>query len=237
MYLEVCAATYESVVNAQKAGAYRIELCQNLDVGGLTPSAELIKTVITQLDLPVFVLIRPRSGDFVYNNEEFETMLESIEMAKFYGCQGIVSGVLNSNNEIDNERTKALIEKSFPLPFTFHRAFDHAKNPLASIELIKSLGARRVLTSGQAVSAELGIDLLNQLKGFDGPDFNVLPGGGINPSNAQLFKVNGFQEIHASGISRDRTPSTPNNEMSLISAKKGHSSFEILSDILEAIKD
>lgn len=237
MTLEVCASTFESAVNAKNAGAHRIELCQNLAVGGLTPSKELLKKVMSDVVIPTFVLIRPRAGNFTYTDDEFEVMLDSIEFVKSFNCQGIVSGVLDGQNDIDQKRTSLLIEKSFPLPFTFHRAFDQINSPLSALELIRDIGANRILTSGQAGTAERGIGLLDQLKTFENADFNILPGGGITPTNARLFKEHGFKEIHASGITRSNPITNSDSKISLNTPKKGHSDVQILSEILDAIKD
>ncbi len=149
MKLEICASNYQSANNAQNAGAHRIELCSELAVGGITPSYGLIKQVIENLSIPVFVLIRPRSGDFTYSDADFEIMKQDIQMCKKLGCKGIVSGVLNSDNTIDIERTKTLIELSKPLPFTFHRAFDWTPNPFEALKSLINLNVNRILTSSR----------------------------------------------------------------------------------------
>ena len=197
MILEVCANSYQSAINAAEAGAHRIELCSELSVGGITPSYGLLKKVIQAIVIPVFVLIRPRSGDFVFSEGEYEIMKHDIEMCKNLGCKGIVSGVLNKNNTVDIERTKALVALSKPLDFTFHRAFDLVDNPFKSLEGLIDIGVNRVLTSGQETTAEKGLGLLKQLN-KKSKNIMMLPGSGINPENAKLFKDSGFQEIHAS---------------------------------------
>lgn len=198
MLLEICASNIESAINAQEAGAQRIELCQELAVGGITPSHGLLKHVLDSLTIPVFVLIRPRSGNFTYTDAEFEIMKQNIRVCKDLGAKGIVSGVLKIDNTIDLERTKLLVEISKPLPFTFHRAFDWTPNPFEAIQQLVKIGVNRVLTSGQENSAEKGIELLNQLKEKAQDQITIIPGGGINSTNTILFKVNGFKEIHAS---------------------------------------
>ena len=134
MIIEVCAESYEYALKAEKAGANRIELCKDLHLDGLTPDYESAKRTIDSLNIPVFILIRPREGDFIYSNEEFELMKRDIIKFKKMGCKGIVSGVLNDDNSIDVKRTKDLIELSRPLEFTFHRAFDIVSDPLKEIE-------------------------------------------------------------------------------------------------------
>lgn len=209
MQLEICANSYQSVINAQKAGADRIELCSELAVGGITPSFGLIKKATETLKIPVFVLIRPRSGNFTYSEDEFDIMKQDILQCKALGCSGIVSGILYKNNTIDIERTKALIDLAKPLPFTFHRAFDWVENPHEAIKQLLDLGAERVLTSGQKTTAEKGIELLKQLKELTNNSMTILPGGGINAENAILFKDAGFIEIHCSASTIKQVIETP----------------------------
>ena len=198
MKLEVCANSYQSGKNAQDAGAHRIELCQELSVGGITPSYGLIKKVITDLSIPTFVLIRPRSGNFVYTAEEFAIMKSDIEQCKALGVHGIVSGVLNEDKSIDIARTKELIALTRPLPFTFHRAFDEVKKPEEALELLIELGVERVLTSGQEKSAVKGMSLLAHLNKQANGRITILAGGGISSQNAAQFRAIGLKEIHAS---------------------------------------
>ncbi|WP_111685035.1 copper homeostasis protein CutC [Winogradskyella tangerina] len=198
MKLEICANSYQSAKNAQDAEAHRVELCQELSVGGITPSYGLIQKVARELDIPVFVLIRPRGGNFVYTDDEFEIMKKDIELCKELGCHGIVSGVLNPEGTIDLKRTKALIELSQPLPFTFHRAFDEIEDSEKAIEQLIDLGANRVLTSGKRQTAMEGIELLKALKMLVENRITIMPGSGINRTNASAFKKAGFEEIHAS---------------------------------------
>lgn len=201
MKIEICATSVQSALNAQKAGAQRIELCSELAVGGITPSYGLIKQVRNEVSIPVFVLIRPRSGNFVYSDEEFEIIKKDIQLCKDSGCAGIVSGVLKEDFSIDLVRTKELIELAKPLEFTFHRAFDLTPNPIESFEELIEMGVNRILTSGQENSAEKGIDLLVKLKELAQDKLTILPGGGISAENVHLFRESGFKEIHASASS------------------------------------
>ncbi len=229
MLLEICANSYQSAKTAQTAGAHRIELCQELSVGGLTPSYGLLKNVINQLTIPIFVLIRPRSGDFVYAESEFDIMKQDISLCKEFGVQGIVSGVLNKNKTIDVVRTKELVELSRPLPFTFHRAFDELDNPIQGLNELIGLGVDRVLTSGQESSAVDGLPLLMQLNEIARGRLTILPGGGINAKNAAVFKTKGFAEIHASAsvqISQDQ---------GLFSAPQTVSDLKTIKVILDAL--
>ena len=196
MIIEVCAESYEYAVKAEKAGADRIELCKDLHLDGLTPDYETAKRTIDTLDIPVFILIRPRGGDFIYSHEEFELMKRDILKFKKMGCKGIVSGVLNDDNTIDIKKTKELVELSRPLEFTFHRAFDKVNNPLNEIENLIELGIDRILTSGQKEKAIDGLVLLKQLNSISKNRIKIMPGSGINKSNIVNF-VN-FEEIHGS---------------------------------------
>ena len=196
MIIEVCAESYEYAVKAEKAGADRIELCKDLHLDGLTPDYESAKRTIDTLNIPVFILIRPRKGDFIYSDEEFELMKSDIVKFKEMGCKGIVSGVLNSDNSIDNKRTKELVELSRPLEFTFHRAFDIVSNPLNEIENLIKLDVDRVLTSGQKEKAMDGLVLLKQLNSISNNRLVIMPGSGINKSN--IVNFGSFDEIHGS---------------------------------------
>ena len=196
MIIEVCAESYEYALKAEKAGADRIELCKDLHLDGLTPDYESAKRTIDKLDIPVFILIRPRGGDFIYSHEEFELMKRDILKFKKMGCKGIVSGVLNDDNTIDIKKTKELVELSRPLEFTFHRAFDKVNNPLNEIENLIELGIDRILTSGQKEKAIDGLVLLKQLNSISKNRIKIMPGSGINKSNIVNF-VN-FEEIHGS---------------------------------------
>jgi len=198
MILEICANSYQSAINAQKAGADRIELCSELSIGGITPSYGVLKKVAEKIHIPVHVLIRPRSGDFCYTNDEFEQMKENIKLCKELGLNGIVSGVLKPDNSIDIERTKELIALSKPLSFTFHRAFDGVKNPIKSLQQLIALKVDRILTSGLKENAKNGIELLKELKEIAKDTLIILPGSGINSKNVQVFIKACFTEIHTS---------------------------------------
>ena len=176
MILEVCANSYESAINAEKGGAHRIELCENLSVGGLTPNFELARKVINELNIPVFILIRPRNGNFNYSNEEFEKIKKNIILFKDLGCKGIVSGILTKDKNIDVTRTRELIELSKPLEFTFHRAFDEVLKPIDGLRQLIELKANRLLTSGQKNTAIKGINLIKKLINFSNNRIKIMPG-------------------------------------------------------------
>lgn len=198
MLVEICANSYQSAINAQKAGAHRIELCSELNTGGITPSFGLLQKISKSINIPVHVLIRPRSGDFCYSKEELEQMKDDISLCKQLNFQGIVCGVLNKNNTIDVEKTKELLEVSRPLSFTFHRAFDCVKEPKIALKKLINLGIDRVLTSGKKETAIQAISFLNDLNKLASNKIIILPGSGINATNLVMFKNKNFKEIHAS---------------------------------------
>ena len=241
MILEICANSYQSAINAQEAGAHRVELCSELAVGGITPSYGLIKQVVENLSIPIFVLIRPRSGNFSYSDIEFEIMKQDIQLCKELGCHGIVSGVLNKDNTIDIERTQKLIELSTPMPFTFDRAFDWTPNSTKDLEQLMNLGAARILTSGQETSAEKGIELLKKLKEIAENNLIIIPGGGINIGNAKLFKDANFKEIHCSASiikQVNKTPKVPLNSLNFFDETiEMYSDSEKIKSILKIVNE
>lgn len=202
MLVEVCANSLESALNAQQAGADRLELCVELGVGGITPSQGLLQSVKEQLSIPVRVLIRPRSGDFTYSALEFGIMKKDIAHCKTLGFDGIVSGVLHKDLSLDRERTLELVELARPLAFTFHRAFDWVPDPMRTLKELEALGADYVLSSGQEKKALDGISLLAKLQDT-AEKIVVMPGGGVRPGNVLRFKERGFKAIHLSGTAFD----------------------------------
>ena len=198
MIVEICANSFESAMAAQSGGADRIELCTQLAVGGLTPSHHLIKKVMSELSIPIHVLIRPRKGNFCYSKEELNIMKNDIEFCKNIACSGVVSGVLQSDLTIDLIATKQLIEAANGIDFTFHRAFDCVKDPLVSLENLIDLKIKRVLSSGLKPSAIEGISLLSEMNKIANQQIEIMPGSGINLDNVLQFKNKGFTSIHLS---------------------------------------
>lgn len=201
MLLEICCDHLHSALAAQAGGADRIELCAALSTDGITPSAGLLTQIKEQLDIPVFVLIRARPGNFVYSKEEIAVMVADIEQAKTLGADGIVSGALTESGQIDVQATKALITAAGELPFTFHKAFDLVSDPFAALDQLLALGAARVLTSGQAASAVAGKPVLQQLADRAGEQLQILCAGGIRDYNiAELLDLDGVQEFHSAAL-------------------------------------
>lgn len=199
MIIEVCASNLKSALTAQSAGVDRIELCTALGVGGLTPTYGLLKAVKDQVSIPSHVLIRPRMGDFTYNDLEFQTMISDIELVKSMGFEGVVSGVLNPDFSIDLERTQLLIKAASGMKFTFHRAFDWVSNPESALKDLEELRVDIILSSGQSSKAIDGISLLERLQ-IQSSSIVIMPGSGINDSNASLFEQTGFKAIHLSAV-------------------------------------
>lgn len=239
MIVEICANSFASADYAEKAGAHRIELCSELAVGGITPSYGLIKQVVENLNIPVFVLIRPRSGNFTYSDVEFDIMKKDIVLCKELGCQGIVSGVLNIDNTIDVTRTKELIDLAMPLPFVFHRAFDWVPDVLVALQDLIDIHVKRVLTSGQEMTALKGLETLKKLKMETQGAIAILPGGGITLENAIKFKKAGFNEIHCSLTtflpSKYASKITMNSKKHFDETSLAISDFDKIKELIELI--
>jgi copper homeostasis protein len=198
--LEICAGSVTSCLAAQEGGAQRVEFCDNLLEGGTTPSFGQLAAARDRLWIGLNVIIRPRGGDFLYSELEFEVMERDVLACRKIGVDGIVIGLLNSNGSIDIPRTKRLVELAGTMPVTFHRAFDVASNPQQALEDIIEAGCTRLLSSGQAASALEGAALLKQLQTQAGTRLAVMPGAGVRGHNiAQLVRETGCREFHSSG--------------------------------------
>jgi copper homeostasis protein len=196
--LEISVETVEAALAAQRGGAHRIELCAALSVGGLTPSPELMRAVREQVHLPIFVMIRPRGGDFVYSDAEFESMRHDIASAKQLGMDGVVFGLLTRERRVDAQRTRALVELARPLPVTFHRAFDEAADIEQALDDVIQTGAKRILTSGGAPTTPKGLAALAKLVAAAKDRIVVVPGSGVNASNIlEVTQRTQAREIHS----------------------------------------
>jgi len=197
--LEICCYSAESAILAEKAGADRIELCDNFSEGGTTPSYATVKYTVQNLNIPVNVIIRPRGGDFLYSDMEFEIMKQDVLQMKKLGVNGIVFGILKPNGEIDIERTKEVLDLIHPLESTFHRAFDMCKNHLHSLEILKELGVNRVLTSGGKNNAFEGIKLISKLVKTAKDKIIIMPGSGVNDNTiGKILQQTRALEFHSS---------------------------------------
>jgi copper homeostasis protein len=163
MLLEIAVFNIESAIAAERAGAHRLELCENAGEGGTTPSYGTLKLVKQKVSIPVFPIIRPRGGDFLYTDTEFEVMKQDVQLCKQLGFEGVVIGLLNADGTVDTKRTKQLIDLAYPLEVTFHRAFDRTADPFEAMEQLIAIGCQRILTSGQVPDANNGQELIKQL--------------------------------------------------------------------------
>lgn len=192
--LEIACFNVESAIIAQQNGADRVELCANMLEGGTTPDFETAQKVRSELGIKMNVMIRPRGGDFVYNDAEFEQMKSEILQFKKINVDGFVFGILNKDNSFDRERNKELVNLANPIPCTFHRAFDVVSNVYESLELVIDSGFKTVLTSGQGKNVMEGIEVLKTLEEKANGRIVVMPGGGLRSSNIETLD----QEVNAS---------------------------------------
>jgi len=199
LLIEAAVESLDAALAAAQGGAHRLELCTDLAHGGTTPALQLLRSCRSQLTIPVFVLVRPRAGDFVYSEAEHQTMLEQIGQAKHAGADGIVTGALTAELDVDQLRTTELIDAARPLPVTFHRAFDACPDFAAALARLIDLGVDRVLTSGGARTAPGGAERIGRLVIQAAGRIGILAGGGIDGDNvARLVHETGVREVHFS---------------------------------------
>lgn len=198
MKLEICANSIQSALNAQEGGADRIELCENLSIGGITPRYDLIKTAKEKLNIPIYVLIRPRGGDFNYSDKEIDQMLRDIDFCIENQLDGVVFGALNQRLEIAERITTQLMKSAGFLDVTYHRAFDEVPNKLESLDALRDMGVQRILTSGGKGNAFDNLDQLDLLIDEAADDIIIMPGGGIRPNNVKSIIDLGCTEVHSS---------------------------------------
>ena len=213
--LEVIAFNIEACAIAQENGADRIELCANPAEGGTTPSYGLILAAKQRCSIPVFVMIRPRGGDFLYSDEEFLIMRADIIQCRDHGCDGVALGLLNADGTVDRKRTKELVHLAYPMEVTFHRAFDRVKDPVQSLEDVISCGCTRILTSGLKTTAIEGAGLINKLVEKADERIIIMPGSGVRSGNIDaLIKQTGAIEFHTSaGVLKNSEMGYVNEEM------------------------
>jgi copper homeostasis protein len=195
--VEAAVETLESALAAERAGADRIELCDNLGEGGTTPDGTLVAAVVERIRLPVFVLIRPRAGDFVYSESEFDVMIRDIELTRTMGIAGIVTGALDASGRVNVKRTRSLVRAAGGLPVTFHRAIDSAADLPAALDDAIEAGVGRVLTSGGALTAREGVDVIAALVLQARERVSIIAGGGIREHNVhEVIARTGVHEVH-----------------------------------------
>jgi copper homeostasis protein len=197
--IEICAVGLNSALIAEKAGAHRIEFCENLEAGGLTPSYGLLKMVRNLVSIPIHVLIRPRRGDYVYDNKLIDVMVEDVLMVKSMGFEGVVIGVLDKNADLDIDRFNVLMEAAKGLSVTFHRAIDVAADKMKLIAQLIELNVDRVLTSGGQISAWEGRTAIAAMQQQFGSNIKIMAGSGIHSANVvRLLQETGVEEVHFS---------------------------------------
>ncbi len=197
--LEIAAFNLKSAIDAAQAGADRIELCENLPEGGVTPSYGSLKIALEKIAVPVFPIIRPRGGDFFYDSNEFAALLTDVKLCRELGFGGIVTGVLKRNGQIDRDRMSAIAEAAGDMQLTCHRAFDRALDPFEALENLITLGFHRVLTSGQQNEATEGVGLIRELNKTAGGRILIIPGSGVTSANIKfLAEETQVKEIHSS---------------------------------------
>lgn len=197
--IEVVASSVHSCIEAERGGAGRIELCTALATAGLTPGPALLEEVKKYVSIPVFVMIRPREGDFCYDNRELDLFKREIEILQQHGADGFVFGLLNEQNRIDIVRTRMLVEFCRPYPVTFHRAIDCTPDPISSVQEVIETGCSRILTSGGAPTGPEGINTIRAMHERSGGKINIMPGGGIRPDTFSGVLTRGISEYHLSG--------------------------------------
>jgi copper homeostasis protein len=197
--IEICVDSLESGLSAHRGGADRIELAAGLSEGGVTPGPGTIRHLREFLRIPIHVLVRPRPGDFLYSADEFEAMRRDVEFCRLWGADGVVFGILRENGSVDEERTGQLVSAAGPMAVTFHRAFDVCADPFKAMEALIGLGVKRILTSGQKATAELGAGLIAELVQHSKDRIAIMAGGGLNEENVlRIVQSTGIREIHAS---------------------------------------
>ncbi|ANF49401.1 copper homeostasis protein [Chryseobacterium glaciei] len=199
--IEIACFNPESAIIAFENGADRIELCDGLSEGGTTPNFEIIKQLRDKINIPIFVMIRPRGGDFTYSDAEFEQMKSELIQMKSLNVDGFVFGILDENDEVNMEQNKALIELANPLPCTFHRAFDRAKNLENSLEKVIDCGFKTILTSGQKPNVSEGKENLKKLVELSNGRIEILVGGGLRSTNIEEIRgITKAEYFHSSAI-------------------------------------
>jgi copper homeostasis protein len=236
--LEICANSIGSALAAQRGGATRIELCDNMAEGGTTPSAGMIRECKRLLTIPVFPIIRPRGGDFLYTDEEFAVMKQDILFCKESGCEGVVIGILNAGGSIDSGRCRELIGLARPMQVTFHRAFDRCNDLKKGLEEIISLGCERVLTSGGNVFAEHSVQILKELILQSQGRISIMPGSGINENNIYFIAENtGAFEFHSTAKGRKNSLMDYKSEGDLVLEDALAGMWETDSERVQLMKD
>lgn len=241
---EICVDSPESALAAQRGGADRVELCDNLVEGGTTPSVGSIGVARELLNIKLHIIVRPRGGDFLYSDVEFEIMKRDIETAKRVGVDGVVFGILNQEGSIDKHRNRKLVELSRPMAVTFHRAFDVCSEPLRALEDLVEISVDRILTSGQQPTVTEGTELIAKLIEVAGDRISIMACGGLNVQNiANVVKATAAREFHFTAFEDVASSMTFRNENVSMGGTEDTSEYirrvtsaEIVREIIEAAR-
>ena len=199
--LEIACFNLESALTAAKSGADRLELCSDIEAGGTTPLPEIVKTARQKISNPIYIMIRPRGGNFIYSNSEFDQMKTEILNFKSLKVDGFVFGILDNQNEVDIARNTELVNLAAPFPCTFHRAFDRTKDYKKALENVIKCGFKTILTSGLVENAIAGLSVLNDLVKIAGNRINIMPGGGVRSLNiSEIIHKTNAPFYHSSAI-------------------------------------
>jgi copper homeostasis protein len=235
--LEVCVESVADVLRAELGGADRVELCADLVEGGITPSLGSIRLAVERARIPVMVMVRPRGGDFLYDDIELEVMLRDVAAIKEVAAAGVVFGCLTPDGEVDRERAARLADAARPLGVTFHRAFDMARDPRQALETLIELGVDRVLTSGQEPSVPEGLDLLRELVAQAGQRLVVMPGAGITPENVRrVADLTRARELHFAALRPGDSRMRFRNRRPKMSAGPAPGEFELSATDPEVVR-
>jgi copper homeostasis protein len=238
MKVEVCSTSLQGIKNAASAGADRVELCSALGVGGVTPSAGLIKEAVKLNVLPIHCLIRPREGHFSYTSEEVAVIEQDILTAKELGCKGVVVGALTPEFNLDVKRLMKWKNLAGDMYVTFHRAFDVVRKPLKALEQLIDLGIDCILTSGQEEKAIQGFSALEEWNKKLGERIVIMPGSGVSEKNCVRFKEAGFKALHLSGsaaLDPIIIPEGVNNEISFLRQQLRESNISIIKEVVRTV--
>jgi copper homeostasis protein len=228
MKFEVVVYNIESAMKAEEGGADRIELCDNASDGGTTPSLGTVEVVRQNVTLDVYVMLRPRGGDFVYSSYEFHSMKRDLYSFQKLSVDGFVTGILNTDGTIDKKRCKEIVDKAKPLKVTCHRAFDMTRDPFEALEDCIEVGFTRILTSGQFPTAKEGQDLIAQLVQKAGNRIAIMAGSGVNEQTVQeIVSKTKVQEIHFSATGSKPSPMTYKNERIAAMGEQGSGEFQL----------
>ena len=240
--LEIATSDFETTRSAFEGGADRIELCANLNEGGTTPSYGTIFQCRENFDVLLYPIIRPRGGDFLYTDDEYEIMLHDVKLCKQSGCDGIVIGLLNKDGTIDLKRTAALIDIAYPMGVTFHRAFDRCRDAFEALEQLVQIGCERILTSGQQPTVNEGMELIAELNKIANHRIIMMPGSGVRKENIKLLaEKTGCKELHSSLRSKAKSkmdfihPAFENSAESYLNNSIDASEVSALKKILKEI--